>query len=178
MNVLNRINLDRLKETIQKIREDSSEAKKTTRIEGEWILDDAGAPQFRAEIQTETQTFTVEADQPTSLGGGGTRPSPMHYCLYGVAACTAATFVTLAATEGIELKKMRVAVEGNMNFSKVLGIADMPIIDEVKLRITIVSDASDEKIRELGRAAEERCPAVFCLTNPIKMSVEVAKEGM
>lgn len=96
---------------------------------------------------------------------------------YGVAACTAATFATIAATEGVKLKKMRVAVEGHMDFSKTLGISDNPIVEEVKLRITVDSDAGDKKIQELGRLAEERCPAVFCLTNPIKMTVEVAKEG-
>jgi uncharacterized OsmC-like protein len=102
----------------------------------------------------------------------------MHYCLYGVAACTVASFDTLAASKGIELKKMKVAIESNMNFSKVLGIIDARIIDEVRLKMKVISDASDKKIPELSREAEARCPAVFCLTNPIKMSIEVTKEGM
>ena len=177
LSVLNRVNVDRLNETARAMRETPDKAKRTMGLEGEWLFSDADAPQFRAEVQAEKGKFVVEADQPTFLGGGGTRPGPMHYCLYGVAACTAATFVTVAATEGIELKKVKVRVESYMNFSKVLGIADTPIIDEVKLKITVVSDAGDEKIRELGMMAEERCPAVFCLTNPVKMSVEVAREG-
>ena len=159
MNMMNRVNVVKVK------------------LEGEWLFNKAEMPQFRAEVQAEKGRFMIEADQPTFLGGGGTKPSPMHYCLYGVAACTAATFATAATTERIELKKMRVTVESNMNFSKVLGIADMPIIEEVKLKITVVSNASDEKIRRLGQTVEERCPAVFCLTNPVKMTVEVAKEG-
>jgi uncharacterized OsmC-like protein len=173
MNVVNRINLDRLKDTIQKIEEDPSKAKKITRIEGEWVLDNVDVPSFRAEIQK----FTIEADQPIILGGGGTQPSPMHYCLYGIAVCVAATFATVAAMERIELKKMRVAVEDNINFPKVLGIADKPIIEEVKLKITVASDSGEEKIRQLMRMAEDRCPAVFCLTNPVKVTVEVAKGG-
>jgi len=177
MGIVNRVNLDRLNETVQKMKTDPSKAKRVTKIEGEWILDETWWPQFRAEIQTETGGFFLEADQPILLGGEGIRPSPMHYCLYGVAACTAATFATVAATEGVKLKKMRVAVEGRMDFSKTLGISDKPIVEEVKLRITVDSDADDKRIQELRRLAEERCPAVFCLTNPVKMTLEVAKEG-
>ncbi len=178
MSSMNRVNVGKLNETAKTMRETPEKAKRTMRLEGEWLFNEAEIPQFRAEVQAEKEKFVIEADQPTFLGGGGTRPGPMHYCLYGVAACTAATFATVAATEGIELKKMRIAVESNMNFSKVLGIANAPIMEEVKLKITVVSDADDEKIRQLTRMAEERCPAAFCLTNPIKMNVEVAKEVM
>lgn len=178
MGILNRVNMDRLNETIQSIKKDPSKAKKVTKIGGEWILNDINVPQFRAEMLTETQRFTVEADQPNSLGGGGTRPSPMHYCLYGVATCTAATFATVAATEGIKLTKMKVSVEGYMDFSKTLGISNNPIVEEVKLRILVSSDADDTKIHELKKLAEERCPAVFCLTSRVKMTVEVQRKEL
>lgn len=175
--IVNRVNLNKLNETVENIRSNRDKAKKVTRIEGEWLLDQEGGPQFRAEIQAEKEKFILEADQPVPLGGGGSRPSPMHYCLYGVAACTAATFATVAASEGIKLRKMRVAVEGRMNLSKTLGILDLPIVEEVKLQITVDTDASDEKIRELRELAEERCPAVFCLTTPIRMTIEVQKKS-
>ncbi|MFQ6124866.1 MAG: OsmC family protein [Candidatus Heimdallarchaeota archaeon] len=177
MNVVNRVNLDRLEDTGQKMMGDPNEAKKITRIEGEWLLDATEDPQFRAEIQTEKGTFSLEADQPTSLGGEGTRPGPMHYCLYGVASCTAATFATSAATEGVLLRKMSVTVESHMDFSKTMGISENPIVEEVKLQIVIDTDAGDEKIQELRKLTEARCPAVFCLSTPVKMVVEVTREG-
>ena len=174
--IVNRVNLNKLNETVENIRLNRDKAKKVTKIEGEWLLDPEEGPQFRAEVQTEKEKFTIEADQPIPLGGGGTRPSPMHYCLYGVAACTAATFATIAASEGVKLRRMRVAVEGHMDLSKTLGISDLPIVEEVKLQITVDTDAGDEKVRELKRLAGERCPAAFCLTNPVKMVIEIVKE--
>lgn len=174
---MNRVNLDRLDDTIQRVRMDPSKAKRVTRIEGEWVLDELWWPQFRAEIQAERGILILEADQPIPLGGEGIKPSPMHYCLYGVAACAAATFATVAATEGIRLRKMRVAVEGRMDLSKTLGISENPIIEEVKLQITVDIDAGDDRVQGLRKLAEERCPAIFCLTNPIKIAVEVTKEG-
>lgn len=175
--ILNRVNLDKLNETAENVRLNRERAKKVTRIEGEWLLNFNEGPQFRAEIQGEKGKFTVEADQPIPLGGGGTRPSPMHYCFYGVAACTAATFATIAASEGVKLRKVRVAAEGRMDLSKTLGISNLPIVEEVKLQITVDTDAGDEKIQEMRRLVEERCPAAFCLTNPVKMVIEIKKLG-
>jgi len=178
MVVVNRVNLDKLNETLREITNNPNKAKKVTRIEGEWLLDEVEGPQFRTEIQAEKGKFIIEADQPIPLGGGGTRPGPMHYCLYGVAACTAATFATIAATEGIKLRKMKIVVEGHMDLSKTLGISENPIVEEVKLQIIVDTDAGDEKIHEIKKLAEERCPAVYCLTAPVKMTVEVSKGDM
>jgi len=175
MVVINRVDLDKLGETVEMIRKDISKARRTTRLEGEWFLDSVDGPQFRAEVSVERGKFVLEADQPGFLGGGGTRPGPMHYCLYGVAACTGATFATIAATEGIILRRMMVTVESYMDFSKTLGLTDRPIVEEVKLRITVDTDAEEKRIQELRKFAEERCPAVFCLTTSVKMTVEVTR---
>jgi len=72
---------------------------------------------------------------------------------------------------------MIVAVEGHTDLSKTLGVSENPIVEEVKLQITLDTDDGDDSVQELRRLAEERCPAVFCLTNPVKTSVEVTKEG-
>ncbi len=175
LTIVNRVNMDRVSETVEKMRTDPSKAKKVTKIEGEWILDEALLPQFRAEIQTDTGIHILEADQPVSLGGEGLRPGPMHYCLYGVAACTAATFASVASNEGIKLKKMRVAIESHMDFSKMFGLSENPIVENVRLQVALETDASAEKIQELKRLTEERCPAVFCLTTPVKLTLEVSK---
>ncbi len=175
LTIVNRVNMERLKETVQNMEIDPGKAKKVTKIEGEWILNEALLPQFRAEIQTETGIHILEADQPVSLGGEGSRPGPMHYCLYGVAACTAATFNSVAATEGIKIKKMNVAIESYMDFSKMFGLSENPIVENVRLQIDVDTDVSAKRIQELKMLAEERCPAVFCLTTPVKMTLDVSK---
>lgn len=173
---INHVNMDKIQETIDKIKADPLNAKKVTRIEGEWILDGITEPQFRAEIEVEKGKFVLEADQPTSLGGWGTKPGPMHLCMFGLAACYAATFATVAAGEGVQLRKMKVLVESHMDFSKTFGLSDNPIIEEVRWKISLDSDGGEEKIEELRKLAEERCPAVYCLTNPVKMTIEIVNE--
>lgn len=168
---VNNVNVSKLKEVVESIKDDLSKAKKVNKIEGEWNVGEG--VQFSSEIQYEGGKVIMEADQPTFLGGGGTRPGPMHYCLYGSASCYAATFATMAAMEGIELRKLKVIAESDVDFSRVFGLTDNPIIEGVKITLEVESDAPEEKLKELEDLARERCPAVYCLTNPIRLETEL-----
>lgn len=167
----NNVNVDRLKVTAADVAADLSKAKKVTKVEGEWNL--GAGPQFSATVQFEGGKMTLEADQPTFLGGGGTKPGPMIYCLYGSASCFVATFATMAAMEGVKLKKLRVVAESSLDFSKVLGLSENPIAGGVKFTLFVESDAPAEKLKRIDALSKERCPAVYCLTNPIPLTTEL-----
>ncbi|MBI5327937.1 MAG: OsmC family protein [Deltaproteobacteria bacterium] len=168
---INNIDVAKLKGTAEALKQDISKAKKTNRIEGEWNL--AEGPQFSAAIEFENGKIKLMADQPTFLGGGGQQPGPMIYCLYGSASCYAATFATLAAMEGISLKKLKVTAESYIDFSKVFGLSDNPIAERVKFILQVESDAPKNKLLELEEMAKKRCPAVYCLTNPIELETSL-----
>ena len=134
-------------------------------------------PQFRAEVNFEGGKIIMESDQPTNLGGGGTRPGPLHYCFFGLAYCYTATFAAMASMMGIELKRLTAKLEGNLNFSRVFGLSTEPVMEEVRIALQVESDASQEKLEEVEKLAYERCPAVFALTEQVKLktSLEVKK---
>jgi len=168
---INNVNIDKLQNTITELKKDISKAKKVNKIEGEWNLGEGS--QFKATVQFENGKAILEVDQPSFLGGGGTQPGPMIYCLYGSASCYAATFATMAAMEGIKLKKLKITAESSVDFSKVLGLSNNPIAEKVKFILHVESDAPAEKIKKLEDLARERCPAVYCLTNPILLETEL-----
>lgn len=168
---LNNVNVDKLKETTAALEADMSKAKKVIKIEGEWNLGEG--PQFSATVSFEGGTIKLEADQPTFLGGGGTGPGPMLYCLYGSASCYTATYATLAATEGVVLKSLKVTAESFVDFSMPLGLSDNPVAEKIKFTLTVESDAPEEKLKELEDLAAKRCPAVYCLTHPIPLETEL-----
>jgi uncharacterized OsmC-like protein len=167
----NNVNVDRLKATIAEVKSDASKAKKVNKLEGEWNT--GKGAQFRATVSFEGGKATLEADQPSFLGGGGTQPGPMIYCLYGSASCYAATFATMAAMEGITLNKLKVTAESAIDFSKVFGLSSNPIAEKVKFTLFVESDAPEKKIRELEALSRERCPAVYCLTNAIPLETDL-----
>jgi len=109
---LNNVDTEKLKQTIEAFTADPSKAKKVNTVEGEWSP--GGGPQFSATVTFEGGTATLEADQPTGLGGGGSTPGAMIYCLYGSASCYAATFATFAAMVGGELQKMTLKAEAKV----------------------------------------------------------------
>lgn len=168
---INNVDVGALKATIARIEADPAAARKVNRIEGEWSL--KGGSQLRATVTFEKGSMVLEADQPTFLGGGGSQPGPMIYCLYGSASCYAATFASMAAMEGIELKRLAITAESYINFSRPLGLSDAPTAEKVKFTLHVDSDAPRESLERLEELSRERCPAVYCLTQPIALETEL-----
>ncbi|MCC7202534.1 MAG: OsmC family protein [Nitrospirae bacterium] len=176
MTRLNNVDLNKVEGYGNQIKDDAGKAKKTQVIEGEWFLKEGGA-QFKSTIKFEGGQTVFEADSPTFMGGGGAMPGPMHYCFYGLASCYTATYATMAAMLGIELKKLTTRVEADVNFSRVFGLGDQPVMEEVRVTLNVVSDAPEEKLREAEELAIQRCPVVYTLKNPVKLvpSIKISR---
>ena len=172
----NNVSLENLEKTLTAFRADPGKARKTNRVEGVWNLE-AGHPQFTARVAFEGGEMTLEADQPTGQGGGGSRPGPMHYCLFGLASCYTATFATTAAVMGVELKKLEVTVESDVNFAPVFGLSEEPTIEGVRITLSVESEAPQEQVEEVERLAAQRCPGVFCMANAIPFETRLEYEG-
>ena len=176
MTILNNVNVSTLEQVVKEAETDKSKVKRTQKIDGEWLLEEGG-PQFQAEVSFEDGKIVFESDQPKNLGGGGTRPGPLHYCFFGLVSCYTATFAAMASQMGINLSKLTAKLEGNLNFSRVFGLSQEPVMEEIRIALKVESDAPKEKLEEAERLAYERCPAVFALTERVKLNttLEVKK---
>ncbi len=176
MTILNNVNVGRLEQVIKEAETDKSKVKRTQKVNGEWLLGEGG-PQFKAELNFEGGKIVMESDQPKNLGGGGSQPGPLHYCFFGLASCYTATFATITSMMGIKLNKLNVKLEGDLNFSRVFGLTEEPVMEEIRIILEIESDAPQEKLEEAEKLAYERCPAVFALTEQVKLntSLEIKK---
>jgi uncharacterized OsmC-like protein len=165
---LNNVDLQKVKDFEDQIKNDPSASKKTQIIEGEWMASDNKA-QFQSNIEFEGGTTQFTVDNPTFMGGGGNFPGPMHYCFFGLASCYTGTFATMAAMLGVEIKSLTTRVEADINFSRVFGVSEDPTLEEVRVILNVQSDAPEDKIKEAEKLALERCPVVFTLRNPVKL---------
>ena len=177
MTRINNVDIDKVKAFGEQIIIGHSNARNTQVIEGEWLLKEGGA-QFQSTIEFVGGQTIFEMDNPTFMGGSGNLPGPMHYFFYGLASCYTGTFATMTAMLGIKLKKLTTRVEADVNFSQVFGLEDQPIMEEVRITLHVVSDAPEEKIKEAETLALQRCPVVFTLINPVKLTprLEIFKE--
>jgi uncharacterized OsmC-like protein len=177
MKRLNNVDLEKVQTFGEEIKKNPAKARRTQVLEGEWIVKE-GQVQFHSPIQFEGGKTTFEADNPTFMGGGGSLPGPMHYCFFGLASCYTGVFATIAAMLGIELKQVKTRVEADLNFSRMVGLGDEPPMEEVRVKLTVVSDAPPEKIKEAEKLAQQRCPVVYTMRNIVKLTptLEIIKE--
>ena len=173
---INNVNLEKAGAFAEEVKHDKSKALKVKKVEGSWNLED-GKVQFTAAIGHPQGSTIVEADGPPFLGGSGIKPDPVQYCLFGLAACYAQTFASIAAEKGIKLKRLDVAAENQVNLTRALGLGDDPIVERAKITVEVMSDADVSILHEIEGLARERCPGVYCLTNPIRLDIEMKRSG-
>jgi uncharacterized OsmC-like protein len=171
----NRINLDTFDRTVKEAEKDSETALKSLKVEGRWRLGEKG-PQFESELKYENGRIILYADEPSFLGGGGMFVNPIQYCLFGVASCFAATFAKWAAIEGVELEELTIKIQADLDMSRSFGLTDNPILDKMTIDLSTKTEASDEEIAKIHQITLERCPAYYCLTEPVDPEITVSKE--
>jgi uncharacterized OsmC-like protein len=172
---LNNINTDAAGKFMEEARKDPQIAKKSKRVEGEWVFEE-GKPQFKATLAFKQGERVLESDFAPFMGGRGLAPDPIQYCLYGMAACYAGTFVSLATMEGIALRTLKIAVENKVDLTRTLGLSSNPIVEAVEVTLTVASDVSREKLERIEALAKDRCPGVYCLINPIQLMTHLVTE--
>ncbi|MBI2651409.1 OsmC family protein [Candidatus Woesearchaeota archaeon] len=167
---VNNVDMDKAGIFVEEVKRDKNKAIKVKKVEGTWNFEE-GKAQFASTLEYQNGSAIVEADAPQFMGGLGIKPDPVQYCLFGLAACFAQTFASIAAEKGISLKKLKVLAENKVNLSKALGLSNEPIVERVKLFVEVSSDAKKENLKEIEALAKERCPGVYCLTNAIKLDI-------
>ena len=172
---LNNINTEAAGKFMEEAKNDPLVAKKTKRVEGEWVFEE-GQPQFKATVAFNEGEQVLESDFAPFMGGMGLAPDPIQYCLYGLAACYAATFVSIAAMEGIALQEVKIAVENKVDLTRTLGLSSNPIVEGVEVTLTVKADVPRERLESIEALARDRCPGVYCLVNPIQLTTSLVTE--
>ena len=171
---MHNVNVDALAQTIAKATDDPDIVKQTVSFDGEWQT--AGGPQFTASIPVPNGApVTFQADFPPPMGGTGSAPNPLAYCFWGGMACYAMTFAQEAAKQGVELRGLRARAEAEIDQSRALGLTDDPPVERIDWHLDVDADASLEKLEELKRLADEQCPGVYCVRNPIELITHIER---
>lgn len=169
---MHNVNLDALRETIRKAQSDPAVLKQQVTYDGEWQTD--GGPQFVASIPVPNgEPVTFQADFPPAMGGTGSAPSPLAYCFWGGVACYAMTYAQEAAKQGVRLRALRAHAEAELDMTRALGVTDNPPVQRVDWHLDVDADAPREKLDELKRLADEHCPGVYCMRNPIQLTTHL-----
>lgn len=166
---LNSVNIGAVGELVATIQDDLTKADTVWRSTVDW----KGG--FRSEARS--RDFPpVPSDEPVGLGGDDSAPNPVEQVLGAFGNCLAVGYAANATVAGIELKSLRIELEGDLDLHTFLGLRDggHAGFDSIKARVFIDSEASDEQIDDLHRKVVSTSPVGHTLQQAIPLDIELA----
>jgi uncharacterized OsmC-like protein len=127
----------------------------------------------------ETGRALVTADLHPGTGGTGLGACSGDMLLEALVACAGVTLSAVATALDITLRDATLHAEGDLDFRGTLGLSkEVPVgFQNIRLRIVLDTDASQEQIGTLLRLTERYCVVFQTLARPPSMSVEVTSSG-
>src|SRR6056297_1025289 len=77
-----------------------------------------------AKTIVKARNFEIVVDEPEALGGTDVAPNPVEYVLAAFAGCLNVIGHLVAQEMGIELKNLKIEMEGDLNPAKLFGKCD------------------------------------------------------
>jgi uncharacterized OsmC-like protein len=121
----------------------------------------------------ETGKALVVAGLHPATGGTGHAACSGDMLLEALVACAGVTLNAVATALGIELRDASLQAEGDLDFRGTLGVSKEAAVgfQNIRLRFTLDTDASEEQLATLLRLTERYCVVYQTLAHPPKLVV-------
>ena len=125
----------------------------------------------------ETGKALIAAGLHPATGGNGLSVCSGDMLLEALVACAGVTLNAVATALGIEVRDAAINAEGDLDFRGTLGVSkEVPVgFQNVRLRISIDSDASEDQINTLIKLTERYCVVYQTLIRPPAISVQAVR---
>lgn len=180
--IVNGVNVDKLMQTMEAIKEKPETSKFNFRIDNYWIdgaHNRAVVSDFYGANQTHRRDrtfFVYDKDEHPVLLGDDRGANPVEYLLAGLAGCITTTLVYHAAARGVKITQVDAKLDGDIDIQGLLGMSDdiRPGYRSIRIKLQFKGDAPREKLEELVRIAERRSPVADVVSHgtPVEISLE------
>ena len=121
----------------------------------------------------ETGKALVVAGLHPATGGSGQAACSGDMLLEALVACAGVTLNAVATSLGIALRDASLQAEGDLDFRGTLGVSkEAPVgFQNIRLLITLDTDASEEQVATLLRLTERYCVVYQTLAHPPALAV-------
>lgn len=180
IRTMNGLSLDQMNATIAAIRTQPALARFQFRAHNSWI--DGG--ENRSTIQdfygagreddSRTMPFTFTNGEPPVLLGANEGANPVEFLLHALAGCVTTTFVLHAAARGIRIEALSTELDGDIDLHGLLGLNDAvsPGYEQIRIRMRVQADCSDEELDDLMAFAQAHSPVCNTICRPVPVRVE------
>jgi uncharacterized OsmC-like protein len=161
---LNSVNIAAVGDLVNAIQEEPANADTIWKSTVDW----KGG--FRSEARSR-DFEPVPSDEPLGLGGEDTAANPVEQVLGAFGNCLAVGYAANATVAGIELKSLRIELEGDLDLHAFLGLREGHAgFESIKATVTIEADASAEAIEDLHNKVVSTSPVGHTLKQAIPLT--------
>jgi uncharacterized OsmC-like protein len=112
--------------------------------------------------------------EPEHVGGQNCAPTPLEFLLSGAVGCYAAVFAFYAAKLAVPYERFEAVARTAFDArGHMIPGAPSSGFQKVAIRIRVVSDAPEEKLREVERLSLEGCPGISTLREPVPVETRL-----
>jgi uncharacterized OsmC-like protein len=180
---MNGLDTEALVGTVEAIEQDPSLGHFEFRATNRWINGGENRSRIKefygagSEDESRTEAFEFTNGEPPVLLGANEGANPVEFLLHALAGCVTTTTVLHAAARGIQIESLSTELVGAIDVQGLLELGDsVPVgYDQIKIKMTIKADCSDEELDELVSFARDHSPVCSTIREPVPVSVERVK---
>ena len=180
-STMNGVNVDRLVETVNLIKETPDLANFEFRCNTEWTGGGRSVTTINSfygagSDHEHQRSHQLVGDEPDVLLGEDTGPNAVETILAALASCLAVGYSYNAAAQGIEIRDLKFEVSGTLDLHAFLGLRDdvRPGYESITVRWWVDSPADREQLIELCNYVQRTSPVLDIISNKVPVSVELA----
>lgn len=169
MTIINGIDLEVGQKIIETVKNNPEVGKTLWRTTTLWL----GGTKAESTIRD----FKVCTDEPLNLGGTDTAPNPVEMVLAALGGCLVVGYSLNAAMLGIELQKIEIVLEGDIDLPGFFGLPTdiLPGYSSVRARVFLKSDADLAQLEVVHQRVLATSPVGLTLSKNVKLEVELVK---
>lgn len=172
---MNGLDVQAAQETVEALKADASLAKFQFRARNSWVDGGENRSTIRGfygagrEDDSRTEDFAFVNGEPPVLLGKNEGANPVEFLLHGLAGCVTTTLILHATMRGITIRKLSTELEGDIDLYGLLGLDPdvSPGYREIRIRMDIEADCSDDMLDELLETAKAHSPVCNTVCRPV-----------
>lgn len=175
---MNGVPIDDVRDLIAAVTRRASARRARWRVASAWrgrLRSTGRGDGFEIGGQPGCRPFVIEADAAHELGGTDNYASPQEYMLAALNACMTARFTALCALEGLEIYRLEITSEGDLDLRGSLGVdpAVAPGFGGLRTTVTVKGPAPAEDYRRIFAEVLATSAALHSLTRPVPVASDL-----
>lgn len=117
----------------------------------------------------------VISDEPAALGGSDEGPNPVEQLLGALGNCLAVGYAANATAAGIDVRDLRIELDGNLDLHTFLGLRDGNAgFSDITVAVHLDADATEEQLAALHEKVTSTSPVGHTLSRAVPVAIELA----